>query len=84
LLGNVKLTSDEKHTLKSRGHFVRTAYEQPDRKFIIGEKYLTEINTSYGGNHLNRQYLDIKNYYFSGLAEYNLKFDEKKTENQIV
>jgi hypothetical protein len=51
---------------------------------VIGE-ISTEINTSYGGNHLNRQYLDIKgNYYFSGLAEYNLKFDEKKTENRLT
>jgi outer membrane receptor protein involved in Fe transport len=80
LLGNVKLTSDEKHSLKLGGSFVKTAYEQPDRKFIIGEKVSeTEINTSYGGNHLNRQYLDIKgNYYFSGLFEYNFKFDEKE------
>jgi hypothetical protein len=36
----------------------------------------TEINTSYGGNHLNRQYLTSKG--SSGLAEYNLKFDEKE------
>lgn len=80
LLGNVKLTSDEKHTLKLGGSFVRTAYEQPDRKFIIGEKVSpTEINTSYGGNHLNRQYLDINgNYYFSGLLEYNYKFNEEE------
>jgi outer membrane receptor protein involved in Fe transport len=80
LLGNVKLTSDEKHTLKVGGSFVKTAYEQPDRKFIIGEKVSpTEINTSYGGNHLNRQYLDINgNYYFSGLLEYNYKFNEEE------
>jgi outer membrane receptor protein involved in Fe transport len=80
LLGNVKLTSDEKHTLKIGGSFVKTAYEQPDRKFIIGEKVSpTEINTSYGGNHLNRQYLDINgNYYFSGLLEYNYKFNEEE------
>lgn len=80
LLGNIKLTEDERHTLKIGGSFVKTAYEQPDRKFIIGEKVSdTEINTSYGGNHLNRQYLDINgNYYFSGLLEYNLKFKEKE------
>lgn len=76
--GNLKITEDEKHTLKTGYSFVKTSYEQPDRKFIIGEKVSeTEINTSYGGNHLNRQYLDIKgNYYFSGLAEYNFKFKE--------
>lgn len=80
LLGNIKLTEDERHMLKIGGSFVKTAYEQPDRKFIIGEKVSdTEINTSYGGNHLNRQYLDINgNYYFSGLLEYNLKFKEKE------
>lgn len=80
LTSDIKLTSDEKHTLKLGGSFVKTSYEQPDRKFIIGEKVSpTEINVSYGGNHLNRQYLDIKgNYYFSGLLEYNWKFNEKE------
>ena len=80
LIGNIKLTSDEKHTLKFGGSFVKTGYEQPDRKFIIGEKVSpTEIETRYGGNHLNKQYLDINgNYYFSGLLEYNYKFDEKE------
>jgi len=78
LLGNFKITSDEKHSLKAGGSFVKTGYQQPDRKFIIGEKVSdTEINMSYGGNNLNRQYLDIKgNYYVSGLLEYNLKFKE--------
>ncbi|MGL5112325.1 MAG: carboxypeptidase-like regulatory domain-containing protein, partial [Flavobacterium sp.] len=80
LTSNIKLTSDEKHTLKLGGSFVKTSYEQPDRKFIIGEKTSpTDINVSYGGNNLNRQYLDIKgNYYFSGLLEYNLKFNEQE------
>ncbi|UFH36512.1 TonB-dependent receptor [Flavobacterium acetivorans] len=80
LTGNIKLTEDERQTLKIGGSFVKTAYEQPDRKFIVGEKISnTEINTSYGGNHLNRQYLDINgNYYFSGLLEYSLKFKEKE------
>ncbi len=78
LLGNLKITSDEKHTLKAGASYVKTAYQQPDRKFIIGEKVSdTEIETRYGGNHLNRQYLDIKgNYYTSGLLEYNFKFKE--------
>lgn len=80
LLGNLKITSDGKHTLKAGASYVKTSYQQPDRKFIIGEKISeTEINTSYGGNHLNRQYLDIKgNYYTSGLLEYNFKFNEKE------
>lgn len=77
--GNIKVTSDEKHTVKFGGSFVKTSYKQPDRKFIVGEKISdTEINTSYGGNHLNRQDLDINgNYYFSGLLEYNFKFKER-------
>jgi outer membrane receptor protein involved in Fe transport len=81
LLGNLKLTSDGKHALKGGYSFVKTAFQQPDRKFIVGEKVSsTEINTSYGGNHLNRQYLDVKgNYYYSGMLEYNFKFNE--TEN---
>ncbi|MES2747554.1 MAG: carboxypeptidase-like regulatory domain-containing protein [Bacteroidota bacterium] len=80
LYGNLKITSDSKHTLKAGGSFVKTSFQQPDRKFIIGEKVSdTEINTSYGGNHLNRQYLDVKgNYYMSGLLEYNFKFKEKE------
>lgn len=80
LLGNLKITSDGKHALKAGVSYVKTGYQQPDRKFIIGEKVSeTEINTSYGGNHLNRQYLDIKgNYYTSGLLEYNFKFNEKE------
>ncbi len=80
LFGNFKITNDSKHTLRAGGSFVKTAFQQPDRKFIIGQKVSeTEINTSYGGNHLNRQYLDIKgNYYVSGLLEYNLKFKEKE------
>jgi outer membrane receptor protein involved in Fe transport len=81
IAGNLKLTSDGKHTLKGGYSYVKTAFQQPDRKFIVGEKVSeTDINTSYGGNHLNRQYLDIKgNYYYSGLVEYNFKFNE--TEN---
>ena len=80
LLGNLKLTSDGKHAIKGGYSFVKTAFQQPDRKFIVGEKVSdTEINTSYGGNHLNRQYLDVKgNYYYSALLEYNWKFNEKE------
>lgn len=78
LMGNLKITADEKHTLKGGISYVKTAYEQPDRKFIVGNKVSeTDINTSYGGNHLNRQDLNIKgNFYFSGLLEYNLKLKE--------
>jgi outer membrane receptor protein involved in Fe transport len=81
LLGNLKLTSDGKHALKGGYSFVKTAFQQPDRKFIVGERVSpTEINTSYGGNHLNRQYLDVKgNYYYSGMLEYNYKFNERES-----
>lgn len=78
LFTNIKLTSSGKHTLKAGGSYVKTHFQQPDRKFIVGERVGENlINTSYGGNHLNRQYLDVKgNYYVSGLAEYQFKFKE--------
>jgi outer membrane receptor protein involved in Fe transport len=52
---------------------VKTSFQQPDRKFIVGNKTNeTDITTTYGGNNLNRQYLNVKgNYYVSGLLEYN-------------
>lgn len=79
LSGSVKLTSDEKHTFKYGGSFVNTSYQQPDRKFIVGEKVSEDvINTRYGTNHLNRQDLDVNgNYYFSGLFQYDLKLKER-------
>lgn len=56
--------------------FSKTAYQQPDRKFFTGTKQgADQILTNYGGNNFLRQYFDIDgNYYFSGLAEYVLKF----------
>jgi outer membrane receptor protein involved in Fe transport len=88
LLGNAKLGSNDKHTIKVGGSFVKTKFQQPDRKFIVGEKTAQGmINTSYGGNHLNRQYLDVKgNYYMSGLLEYAFKFKEidNKKSNKVV
>lgn len=88
LLGNAKLSSNDKHTIKVGGSFVKTKFQQPDRKFIVGEKTAQGmINTSYGGNHLNRQYLDVKgNYYMSGLLEYAFKFKEidNKKSNKVV
>lgn len=80
LLADYKLTEDGKHTIKAGGSFVKTAFQQPDRKFIVGNKINdTDIFVQNGGNHLNRQYLNVNgNYYMSGLAEYNYKFDEKE------
>ncbi|HLF50731.1 TonB-dependent receptor [Flavobacterium sp.] len=79
LFGDYSLTEDGKHTIKAGGSFVKTTFQQPDRKFIIGNKVSdTEISTTYGGNNLNRQYLDVKgNYYVSGLLEYNWKFGKE-------
>lgn len=86
VLADYKLTEDGKHSLKAGGSFVKTSYQQPDRKFIVGE--LQDENTiklDYGGNNLNRQYLDIRgNYYFSSLLEYNLKFGPKEKKNNIT
>ena len=39
---------------------------------------------SYGGNNLNRQYLDVNgNFYFSSFLEYNLKFGNKEKLNNL-
>jgi len=85
LFGDYKLTEDGKQTIKAGGSYVKTGFQQPDRKFITGQKVSdTEINMSYGGNNLNRQYLDINgNFYFSALAEYNLKFGNKEKSNNL-
>ncbi|MBP6550577.1 MAG: TonB-dependent receptor [Flavobacterium sp.] len=85
LLADYKITEDGKHTIKAGGSYVDTSFEQPDRKFILGEKINeTDINISYGGNNLNRQYLDIKgNYYFSSFLEYNWKFGAKEKTNNL-
>ncbi|CAD0003291.1 TonB-dependent receptor [Flavobacterium chungangense] len=85
LFGDYKLTEDGKQTIKAGGSYVKTGFQQPDRKFITGQKVSdTDINMSYGGNNLNRQYLDVKgNFYFSALAEYNLKFGNKEKQNNL-
>jgi outer membrane receptor protein involved in Fe transport len=86
LLANYKITEDGKHTIKAGGAYVNTSFQQPDRKFILGVKVNeNDINMSYGGNNLNRQYLDIKgNFYFSSLLEYNLKFGSKEKSNNLA
>lgn len=85
LYGDYKLTEDGKHSVKAGGSYVKTSFQQPDRKFITGEKVNeNEINMSYGGNNLNRQYLDVKgNFYYSSLLEYNLKFGENEKPNVL-
>lgn len=78
LTGDYKISKDGNHSLKVGGSFVKTSFQQPDRKFIVGNRInQTDISTSYGGNNLNRQYLNVKgNYYVSGLLEYNWSFFE--------
>jgi outer membrane receptor protein involved in Fe transport len=85
LFGDYKLTEDGKQTIKAGGSYVKTGFQQPDRKFITGLKVNdTDINMSYGGNNLNRQYLDVNgNFYFSALAEYNIKFGNKEKLNNL-
>ncbi|MFV8376224.1 outer membrane beta-barrel protein [Flavobacterium sp. LB1P71] len=85
LFGDYKLTEDGKHTVKAGGSYVKTSFQQPDRKFITGIKVNdNEINMSYGGNNLNRQYLDVKgNFYYSSFLEYNLKFGNKEDSNKL-
>jgi outer membrane receptor protein involved in Fe transport len=85
LFGDYKLTEDGRQTIKAGGSYVKTGFQQPDRKFITGLKVNdSDINMSYGGNNLNRQYLDVNgNFYFSALAEYSIKFGNKEKLNNI-
>lgn len=85
LFGDYKITEDGKHSIKAGGAYVNTSFQQPDRKFITGLKVNeNDINMSYGGNNLNRQYLDVNgNFYFSSLLEYNWKFGNKEKLNNL-
>lgn len=85
LLADYKITEDGKHTFKAGGAYVNTSFQQPDRKFLLGVKVNdNDINMSYGGNNLNRQYLDIKgNFYFSSFLEYNMKFGPEEKKNNL-
>ncbi|RBN51131.1 TonB-dependent receptor [Flavobacterium psychrolimnae] len=85
LYGDYKLTEDGKHSLKAGGSYVKTSFQQPDRKFITGVKENeNDINMTYGGNNLNRQFLDVNgNFYFSSLLEYNLKFGDSEKPNVL-
>ena len=84
LFGDYKLTEDGKQSVKAGGSFVKTGFQQPDRKFITGQVTEDNIDMKYGGNNLNRQYLDVNgNFYFSALAEYNLKFGNKEKQNNL-
>jgi outer membrane receptor protein involved in Fe transport len=80
LLLNYNITADEKQTIKAGISYVKTSFGQPDRKFVTGEKVNpTDLRTTYGGNNLIRQYLDVSgDHFFSGVVEYNFKFNENK------
>jgi TonB-dependent receptor len=76
LLGNYKITEDERQTIKSGISYSRTQFQLPDRKSFTGIR--VDDNTtsiSYSGNSIVRQYLDLQgDYHISGLLEYNWKF----------
>jgi outer membrane receptor protein involved in Fe transport len=73
-----KLTSDNKHSIKGGISYVKTIYELPDRKFLVGILENDIFTNSYGGNTLNRQHFKIKgNYYMSGFGEYNFNFGKE-------
>ena len=86
LLGEYAITEDKNQTIKAGLSFAKTKYEQPDRKFFTGTKTgNNEIITSIAANNFIKQYLDIKgDYYFSGLAEYNLKFGGEEKNNKFT
>lgn len=86
ILGNYNITEDKKHTLNGGFSYVNTSFGQPDRKFLVGELNGDQITSTYGGNNLIRQYLDISGKrFFSGKLEYNfiIKTTEDDKDNKI-
>ena len=80
---DLQLTASQKitdrHSVKAGASWVNNFYQQPDRKIMYGQPGEgNDINLSFGGNNLLRQYLDVngKNY-FSAFAEYALNLGEK-------
>jgi hypothetical protein len=80
ILTNYDITEDGRHAIKGGFSIVKTTLNQPDRKFVTGQRINnTDIITSYGGNNLIRQYFDVSgDRFFSGMFEYNLKFAAKE------
>ena len=80
LLGEYALTENKNQNIKAGVSFAKTKYEQPDRKFFEGINLGNgEVTTAYGGSNFLRQYLSVEgNYFFSGMAEYSLKFGNKE------
>jgi hypothetical protein len=83
--GSYDLSANKKHTLRGGISFSKTTFEQPDRKFINGTlNNDNTIQTTYGGNHLIRQFLKVEgNYFLSGMAEYSLQFGKKEQKNKF-
>jgi TonB-dependent receptor len=71
---------NDRNEIKAGASWVNNNYQQPDRKIFYGQitPNSDQINLSYGGNNLIRQYFDVqgKNY-LSAYAEYTLKLGEK-------
>lgn len=76
LLGNYKITEDQRHNIKAGVSFSTTQYDLPDRKSFKGTKIDDNTTSiSYSGNSITRQYLDFNGEsHLSGLLEYNWKF----------
>lgn len=83
LLGEYALNKDKSQNVKAAVSYAITKYAQPDRKFFSGTKSGTDdILVSVAGNNFIKQYLDISgDSYFSGLAEYALKFGKTEKNN---
>lgn len=86
LLGEYAITEDKSQTVKAGASYALTKYNQPDRKAFSGIKTDNDgIIASIAGNNFIKQYLEITgNSYFSGLAEYNLKFGADKGHKLTV
>ncbi len=85
LSGEYALNENKDQSIKAGVSYAKTKYAQPDRKSFQGT--LSEnniINPVYGGNNFMRQYLEINgDYFFSGLAEYSLKFGKNGKQNTL-
>lgn len=88
LLTSYDITSDKKHSVKAGISYVKTKFDQPDRKFLEGTLTAeNEYTGSWGGNNLLRQNLNIKgNRFYSAMLEYTavLKALENGKENKIA
>lgn len=86
LLGDYAISKDKNQSIKFGGSFANTKFSQPDRKAFAGTTAdEVNISTTYGGTNFLRQYLTIDgNHFFSGMAEYTLKFGGKDKQNKLI